>query len=315
MASPYNDRRYGGALSATRGFLDAFKEYQEMRWKMRQSEIMTQYRQSLMAQHRDVTEKRGLDIDWAREKHKVYGEMQEPGYDPSEHPEHRMFVTPKTEINLLQPRSRKDYRTIAGNALTAAKVEGGKISNEEAQKAFQWYMGEVAPETEDERARAKSIFDNVAQIGWQDVSVEWPEKEPEGKPSLFDKAKGLWKYSPIGGVISGAQKLYGPQEKPETEPAPEFLAKPQAEKEWIPDDVRYYREPPGMEGKIGNWTQLSESIKKKIWTRPYLQQTVRLWIDRDIPPDKIQKMMELLDGGIPAETIMQYEDLKQYFPR
>jgi hypothetical protein len=90
---------------------------------------------------------------------------------------------------------------------------------------------------------------------------------------------------------------------------------PQAEKRWIPDDTRYYVEPPGMEGKIGNWTQLSEGIKKKIWTRPYLQQTIRMWIDRDIPPDKIQKMMELLDGGIPAETIMQYKDLKQYFPR
>ena len=51
MANPYNDRRYGGMLSATQGFLDSYMAYQQMQYQMRQDKISNQYRQSVMRQH------------------------------------------------------------------------------------------------------------------------------------------------------------------------------------------------------------------------------------------------------------------------
>jgi len=59
--SPYNRRPYGGLLSATQGFLNAYLQHAKLRQEARQTEIMNQFRQSMEVE-------RSLDIGYKRKR-------------------------------------------------------------------------------------------------------------------------------------------------------------------------------------------------------------------------------------------------------
>jgi hypothetical protein len=238
MVSPYNDRRYGGALSATRGFLDAFKEYQEMRWKMRQSEIMTQYRQSLMAQHRDVTEQRRLRMPFLRGQ----SQAAEKALAGEELTETDKLFLGKTgpQVQIFTPGQTESVEEGISRMLSVAGGVEKKVSREKALQVYdaakQKYAGQIKDPNQfdaifDTTAAGMGIYgEQVGEVDWNpsDLDVQdkrpyfqyGPQEEPtesiftkpEDKPSLFKRALEGW---PSKNVVRwGVKKLYGPKEKP-----------------------------------------------------------------------------------------------------
>lgn len=280
MANPYNDPRYGGALSATRGFLDSYERYMKMRHEMGQAEIQNQYRRSLMAQHARSGEMFATKQKWERRTEDAFLAA------PPEKQQAYLLSKGGTTVNLMQPRTRKDYRTIVENSLFAAGT--GKVSTEKTQKALDWAIEQLGPDaTKDEIATMKTIFDNAASIGVQGATFDWPPK-PEGyekPPGFLGRMKskiGGW----LGGTDTGGPPTpFGPQEQP----APQANVPP--------SPVDYDR----IEKMLG---KKNADMEQKAWGIVY-----DVWNQL---PRKLQDAIRAKEKeGVSFTEILQYDEVKQ----
>jgi len=260
--NPYTDRRYGPYLSATRGFMEGYLDYQKMRYNMRQQEIQNQYRQSVMRQHKETSEMRALKMPWEKARAGAAGKVL-AGEELTKG-EETLFGRGGTTIQNIMPRTIRDFRTEAGKYLEA-EIEDDKISYEGVQRAKSKFMemAKGAPQ-------AEQIFDSEAKIGWGKIEVETEVPEKKG-PGLFTR-QGL------GEVWTGVKSLFTGEYKGRDGVGPYKPEVPKEESEYQisrPIRKKWYRLPANIRAEI--WGALNGGAT---WKQIMEDEEIRAAVDR-----------------------------------
>lgn len=216
--NPEYDRRYGAALSATRGFLEAYLQHAKLREESRRWEITNQYNQSI---GRTLQETRGLDIEYKQRRLAFIRKDPEAFFGKTE--------TLEQELR----RWQTVYNATEQDPLTA----------------------QLFPQTPERQRLKDKATKEIARI----------LDEMEGRTRVQGD-RSLFKPSSPEATAPTTEKPFLPStgRVPEV-PGEEIPLEALVGREWVPDDARYYIEPPPLRGKIPNWMQLSEKVRRRIW--------------------------------------------------
>lgn len=198
--NPYNRSPYGGLLSATQGFLNAYMQHQKMRHEMRQTEIMNQFRQSLETGRQE-------DVYWKKQRRLAFEAAP---------PDRRMdfFVRREPTVNVFTPGQAKGFSESAARFLIGA-AEGGKLSREKALEAYKLYRAQAGSDKPDiSEAELKQIdagWDAAAIYNVSPYEASIPEIEGGWEPDTDPEIRALRPYLPA----------IDPSEVEKQEPKPE----------------------------------------------------------------------------------------------
>lgn len=240
---PYARSPYGGMLSATQGFLNAYLQHQKIRQEQRRWEINNQFRQSLETE-------RGLDIEY--KQHRLAFAKKFP---------QQVFGDKPTQI-FTQGRIAQTLGELESGG--AASIFGYVIPFGDKEDMINHALRKLGPNWEQLVPRAREI-----------INRKWPSEEAPQVPQKRTRMPQAGQTFPVVPKSPSVSRLPGMPPQPPQKPTPKellsqtesWLEKPMAEEpsaaeldEWAGD----WLETPAAEPKPkGLFERAADWIKSK----------------------------------------------------